>query len=88
MFANPFLFVYYGVGLYINICALIDCVEIVVVGLYLPPTASIRLLYTLVANLAIYSTDNIIFMDDINMVPDPEMDRISSVGAADSDLSV
>lgn len=56
---------------YVIIHAVVHSLEMVLVGLYLPPAAPIRHLYNILAKLASFSTDNILIMGDFNMVPDP-----------------
>lgn len=67
--------------------AMVECLEIVLVGLYIPPPASTKLLHRLSFLIAKYATDNVILMGDFNMPPNPEMDLFTSVGGSTSDLS-
>lgn len=48
-------------GQYIILHAVIECVGVVLVGLYVPPPATVNLLYTVYA----YSTDNLIILGDL-----------------------
>lgn len=64
-------------GRYVIMHANIMTLEMVIVGLYVPPPASISFLYQVVSKVLQYATDNILLLGDFNMVPDPEMDRLS-----------
>lgn len=73
---------------YIVIYAMIECLELVlVVGLYIPPPASLHILHRITATFANFSTDNIIIMGDFNMPLDPELARLATVSGALSQLS-
>lgn len=65
-------------GRYVVIHAMVACLGLVLVGLYIPPPASIKLHQKLISLVANFSTDNVIVMGDFNMAPDPEMDRFTS----------
>lgn len=60
--------------------------ELVVVGLYLPPPASMRLLNQLITKIVAYSTDNVVILGNFNKVPDPGMDRLSTGVCIPSEL--
>lgn len=75
-------------GRYIILHAILDRQENVLVGLYLPPPVSTRLLNQLVAKVVTYSTDNVLIFGDFNMVLDAGMDRLSPVVGAPSELAV
>lgn len=75
-------------GRYVVIHGMVECLELVLVGLYIPPSATIRLLHKITTLIATYSTDNVIFMGDFNMPPNPEMECFTSTGGSSSDLSV
>lgn len=56
-------------GRYVMIYALIQNLLWVIVGLYLPPPASLRLLNLIIAKLAQFPLDNVVLMRDFNLVP-------------------
>lgn len=74
-------------GRYALLHVVIDTIEIIIPGLYMPPLASTALLKLLIPLLSMYSTDNLIFAGDFNMVPNPSMDRLSQGAGVDSPLS-
>lgn len=74
------------VGRYVIIYANIMSLEVIIVGLYVPPTASISFLYQLVSKISQYATDNVLLLGDFNMVPDPGVDRLSQSSGSAIDL--
>lgn len=74
-------------GRYILIHAIIDTVEMVLVGIYLPPPADISLIHNLIPMLAQYPTDNVLLAGDFNIAPDPSRDRLTPDPATNSSLS-
>lgn len=60
--------------------ALIYDLPWVLVGLYLPPPASLKLLNLISGELAQFPPDNVVPMGDFNLVPDSDMDRCAAVG--------
>lgn len=64
-------------GRYVIIHAIIMNLEVVIVGLYVPPPASISFQYQLVSKISQYATDNVLLLGDLNMVPDLGMDRLA-----------
>lgn len=73
-------------GKYVLIHAYIETVEMVVVGIYLPPPGDISLLHGLVPLLAQYPTD-ILLAGDFIIAPDLSQDRLTPDPARDSSLS-
>lgn len=67
--------------------AIVDRLELVVVGLYLPPPASsMRLLNQLISKIAAFATDNVVILGDLNLVPNSGVDRLSPVAGSSSEL--
>lgn len=66
---------------------MLECLEVVLVGLYIPPPASTKLLHRLSSLIAKYAMDNVLLMGDFDLPPNPELDCLSSVGGSTSDLS-
>lgn len=75
-------------GRYVIIHATIMNLEVVIVGLYVPPPASISFLYQLVSKLSQCATDNILLLGHFNMIPDPGMDRLSQTSSSATELKV
>lgn len=73
-------------GRFVILHAMVDRLELVVVGLYLPPLASTRLLNQLVSKIATYATDNVVILGDFNLAPDPGVDRLSPGAGSSSEL--
>lgn len=64
----------------------VDTVEMLILGLYISPPATIYLLKSFIPILARYPTDNLIIAGDFNMVQNPSLDRLTSVNNNDSPL--
>lgn len=47
-------------------------------GLYLPPPGDIFLLGTVMQLVMAYGVDEVLFLEDFNMTPTPDLDRITS----------
>lgn len=56
--------------------ALIHNMQWVIVGLYLPPPASLQVLNQITAKITEFSTENVILLGDFNLVPDARLDRL------------
>lgn len=52
-----------------------------VVGLYLPPLASLVLLNKITSKLVDFAADHLILLDDFNMAPDPSLDWIATTAS-------
>lgn len=74
-------------GRYVVMHAIIDTLDVVLVGLYLPPPANLFLLQKLITLIAQFSTDNVILTGDFNVPPNPSMDKLTPDSATDSTLS-
>lgn len=74
-------------GRYILLHTILDTVEMVIVGVYLPPPANLLLQNTIVSLLAQFPMDNVILAGDFNIPPNPSLDRLSADSATDSALS-
>lgn len=74
-------------GRYVLLHAIVDTLELLIVGIYIPLPATISLLKGLVPIIATYATDNIIIVGDFNMLPSPALDKLASGIVADSPLS-
>lgn len=59
----------------------------VLVGLYVPPPISMRLLDQLLEKMVTYSTDNVFIFGDFNMVPCSDMDRLSLMADTPTELA-
>lgn len=57
--------------------AILDTVEMVLVGVYLAPPANISLLQSLVSLLAQFPTDNVILTGDFTIPLNPSIDKLS-----------
>lgn len=51
-----------------------------IVGLYLPPLASLLWLNLITSKMAEFASDNAVILGDINLAPGSDMDRLISVG--------
>lgn len=67
-------------GRYIIIHAMVECLELLLVAVYIPPPASTKLLHKLSPLIANYGTDNLLLMEDFNMTPNPGLDRFNALG--------
>lgn len=72
---------------YVLLHVIIDALELLIVGIYIPPPATVSLLKCLIPILSSFATDNIIIAEDFNMFPNPSLDRLVSGAATDSALS-
>lgn len=68
-------------GRYVIIDAKVHSLTWTIVGLYLHPPASLMLLNQITRKMAEFVSDNTVILGDFNLVPDPGMDRMSSVGS-------
>lgn len=67
--------------------ALIYHVPWVIVGLYLPPPASLQVLNQITTKIAEFSTENVVILGDFNLVPDIAMDRLTPSGTSHRGLT-
>lgn len=67
--------------------AAIGNIPMVVVGLYMSPPVSLKLLHKITQLMAIFFTDNVVLAGDFNIVPCPNLDRLTLDMAVDSLLS-
>lgn len=74
-------------GRFVVIHALIHHVPWVIVGLYLPPPASLQVLNQITAKIAEFSTENVVLLGDFNLVPDAGIDRMTPSGTSRGGLA-
>lgn len=73
-------------GRYVLLHAQVCSMKWVIAGLYLPPPASLCLLNQLTSKIADFVNDNNVILGDFNLVPDPNIDRLSTSGNSHSGL--
>lgn len=64
-------------GRYVLLHVVIDAVEMLILGLYIPPPATVSLLKYLTCLLSEFATDNIIIARDFKMLPNPSLEAVS-----------
>lgn len=74
-------------GRYVIIHAKIYSLTWTIVGLYLPPPASLLLLNQITSKMAEFASDNNVIRGDFNLVPDSGIDWLMSVGHPCSGLA-
>lgn len=74
-------------GSYVMLHALCNHLDLVIVGLYIPPPASMSHLFKLASIVAQYPTVHIILAGDFNVPPNPTMDRLNCGSSLDTPLS-
>lgn len=74
-------------GRFVMIHATIYSLTWTIVGLYLPPPASLSLLKQITSKMAEFASDNSMILGDFNLVPDLAMDRLTFVGHPCSGLA-
>lgn len=74
-------------GRYVAMHAVIANMPMVIVGLYIPPPASLLILNKIARFIAGCSTDNVVLAGDFNMPPCPAVDRLTPDGSVESPLS-
>lgn len=67
-------------GRYVIIHAKIYSLTWTIVGLYLPPPASLLVLNQITGKMADFASDNNVILGDFNLVPDPDLDRLTPAG--------
>lgn len=73
-------------GQYVIVYTVVHSLQMVLVGLYFLQAAPVRQLYTLSTRLASFPIENFLIMGDVNMVPDPERDRMSPTATSGPNL--
>lgn len=74
-------------GRYVIIHASVYDKNMVLVGLYLPPLASVLILNDIMQVFLSYDTSAIFLMGDFNIVPYPNLDRLRGVSRVTSALT-
>lgn len=74
-------------GWYMLLHAMIDTIEMVLVGVYVPPPANLSLLHKIITLISQFPTDNLVLAGEFNIPPNPSLDRLSPDPATDSALS-
>lgn len=74
-------------GRFVVLHALLYNVPWVIVGLYLPPPASLHVLNQITGKIAEFHTENVLLLGDFNLVPDESLDRLSTAGTTRQGLS-
>lgn len=74
-------------GRFVVLHAVVASVAMIIVGLYVPPPASLAVLHKITTLIAGYSTDKVILVGDFNMPPCPNLDRLKPDAAMESPLS-
>lgn len=74
-------------GSYVALHTMCDRLEMVIVGIYNPPPASLNILHKLTPILAQYPAAAILLAGDFNMPPNPSLDKLNPDLASDSPLS-
>lgn len=74
-------------GKYVVLHAVVHSLPMVLVGLYIPPPATVGLLTKVAQLVAAYPVAAVILAGDFTMVPWPNMDKLTPDMATDSPLS-
>lgn len=72
---------------YVVLHALCNNLDLIIVGLYIPPHANMSLLFKLAPIIAQYPNAHIILTGDFIMPPNPVMDSLNAGSSVDSPLS-